>query len=310
MPTKRSTLLRSRARARAGIAGGLRPARAWPTAARATSPRPTSPPRRPRSRAATSRPRAQLAARAKTAFPGRLARLGQGRRHRELQAAEPTCAMIDHPKRTTTDETLSPAAGRRTGSCWPPPCRPSAARAQAVLARRSAARSRRSSANTCSSNPEVLQEVIAELEKRQAAAEAEKHQDGGQGERRGDLQFAAPGRARQSAGRRHVGRVLRLQLRLLQARAGRHDRADEGRSEAEGRAQGIPGARRRLGRGGAGRGRGAHAGQDRRRSISIPPEAARQPRPDRQGARARGRQGDRPRRRAGREGHGRRRGAS
>ena len=49
--------------------------------------------------------------------------------------------------------------------------------------------------------------------------------------------------------------------------------------------------------GGAGRRRGAHAGQDRRQEISrIPPEAVRQPRPDRQGARARGGPRDRVRR--------------
>ena len=50
----------------------------------------------------------------------------------------------------------------------------------------------------------------------------------GQGQRRGDVQFAAPGHRRQSAGRRHLRRVLRLQLRLLQARHGRHDGPDEG----------------------------------------------------------------------------------
>ena len=49
-------------------------------------------------------------------------------------------------------------------------------------------------------------------------------QGGGQGQRRGAVQFAAPGRGRQSAGRRHLRRVLRLQLRLLQARHDRHDR--------------------------------------------------------------------------------------
>ena len=163
----------------------------------------------------------------------------------------------------------------------------------------SAARSRRSSATTCCSNPELLQEVIQELEKRQAQADAEKHREAVK--EHADAIFNSPRQvvARQSAGRRHHGRVLRLQLRLLQARAGRHDRADEGRSEAAGRAQGIPGARRRLDAGGAGRGRGAHAGQDRRQEVSrIPPEAVHQPRPDRQGARARGRQGDRPRHRA------------
>ena len=98
---------------------------------------------------------------------------------------------------------------------------------------------------------------------------------GGQEPRRGDLQFAAPGHARQSAGRRHLRRVLRLQLRLLQARARRHDRADGQGPEAQGRAEGIPGARAELDRGRPGRGRGAHAGQDRQEVSRLPPEAAR-----------------------------------
>ena len=48
--------------------------------------------------------------------------------------------------------------------------------------------------------------------------------------------------------------------------------------------------------GGAGRGRRAHAGQDRQEVSRLPSEAAGRPRPGRQGARARGRQGSRPRR--------------
>ena len=51
-------LLRDRARARAGIGRRLSPSSRWPMAARATSPRPISPPPRPRSCAATARPRA------------------------------------------------------------------------------------------------------------------------------------------------------------------------------------------------------------------------------------------------------------
>ncbi len=78
-------------------------------------------------------------------------------------------------------------------------------------------------------------------------AEAEKHREARQAARADHLHLAAPGHARQSAGRRHPGRVLRLQLRLLQARPGRHDRPDEERPQAQVRAQGIPGARRRLG---------------------------------------------------------------
>ena len=154
-------------------------------------------------------------------------------------------------------------------------------------------------------HPEVLQEAMAELEKKQAADEAAKNSGRGQGQRRDDLQFAASGRDRQSAGRRHLRRVLRLQLRLLQARHGRHVRADEERSQAQGRAQGVSGARAGFGRGRPRRGRRPHAGQDRQEVHGLPPEAAERPRPGRQGARARGRQGGRDGRGADRARHGR-----
>ena len=73
-------------------------------------------------------------------------------------------------------------------------------------------------------HPEVLQEAMAELEKQQAAAEAEKHQAAVKDN--AEAMFNSPRQvvARQSAGRRHLRRVLRLQLRLLQARHGRHAR--------------------------------------------------------------------------------------
>ena len=63
-------------------------------------------------------------------------------------------------------------------------------------------------------HPEVLQDVMAELEKRQQEADAEKHRAAVVREQRHPVQFAPPGRARQSARQRHDGRVLRLQLRL------------------------------------------------------------------------------------------------
>ena len=93
-------------------------------------------------------------------------------------------------------------------------------------------------------HPEVLQEAIAELEKSQAAAEAEKIRRPSR-KTPSAVQFEPPCRRRQPAGRRHVCGVFRLQLRLLQARHGRHVRPDEGGSQAQGRAQGIPRARRR-----------------------------------------------------------------
>ena len=57
-----------------------------------------------------------------------------------------------------------------------------------------------------------------------------------------------------------------------------------------------------FGRGRAGRGRGAHAGQDRQEISRISPEAADRPRPGRQGEGDGRRQGDRPRHGAAREG--------
>ena len=175
---------------------------------------------------------------------------------------------------------LRARAGRRARPSSPP---------------RSAPRSRRSSRTIWSQHPEVLQEAMRELEKRQTAAEAAQTQGRGQGARQAVVQLARPGHARQSEGRRHLRRVLRLQLRLLQARHDRHAHADEDRSESQGRAQGIPGARPRLGGSGQGRGRRAHAGQDRQEISRVPPEAPGRPRPRRPRARARRRQGDRPR---------------
>ena len=70
---------------------------------------------------------------------------------------------------------------------------------------------------------------------------------------RGHFQFAARRNARQQGRRRHLRRVLRLQLRLLQARDDRHARTDEVGSEAQGRAEGVSRAWPEFGRGGAGR---------------------------------------------------------
>ena len=59
-------------------------------------------------------------------------------------------------------------------------------------------------------HPEVMQDVMAELEKRQQAAEAEKHRTRG-GRKQGDVvQLAASGCFGQSPGQSHDGRVLRL----------------------------------------------------------------------------------------------------
>ena len=143
---------------------------------------------------------------------------------------------------------------------------------------------------------------MAELEKKQAARRSREGALGDQDPLRGDLQLAAPGHARQSAGRRHLRGVLRLQLRLLQARARRHDGADGQGPEAKVVLKEFPVLGPSSAEAAQGRGRGAHAGQDRQEVPRIPPEAADRARPGRQGARARGRQGDRPRHGAAREG--------
>ena len=68
-------------------------------------------------------------------------------------------------------------------------------------------------------NPEVLQEVMAELEKRQAETQRVAQASALKENRQTLLNAPHSHRRRQPARRRHAGRVLRLQLRLLQARA-------------------------------------------------------------------------------------------
>ena len=118
-----------------------------------------------------------------------------------------------------------------------------------------------------------------------------------QGQRQDAVQFARRGRARQSEGQRHLRRVLRLQLRLLQARHERHAHADEDRSQAQGGAQGIPGARARLGGSRARRGRRAHAGAAE--IPRIPHQAVGRARPCRRRPRLGGGERDRARHGAG-----------
>src|SRR5665213_3622433 len=113
------------------------------------------------------------------------------------------------------------------------------------------------------SHPEVIQEAMGELEKRQTAAEAEKHQAAVK--EYSQKLFSSPNQVTlgNPERQRHLRRILRLQLRLLQARHERHADTAQGRSQAQGRAQGIPGARARLRGSGQGRRRCADAGQDR-----------------------------------------------
>ena len=232
------------ARPRAGNAGRLRPAR--------HGLRPQGRPRPGRSRLRSGRVhprRLQDRARARHArqdpLRRRLARLGQGRRHRELQAAQPASTPTD-PTRTRPNALFIRAL----------PSPPRSARAR----RRRRATRRRISDAQRSEIERIIREYLIEepggaaggdRRAREAPGRGRRReaQGRGQGQCRGAVQLAAPRRGRQSEGRRHLRRVLRLQLRLLQARAGRHDGADEGRPQAEGRAQGVSGARPGLGRG-------------------------------------------------------------
>ena len=167
-------------------------------------------------------------------FPDRLARLGQGRRHRQT-AGRPSRSCSAAPMSPSArSEPDRPAQDRlamiRLASLL---CRRCLCAARGVTAgrrrpsrSRSAARSRRSSRNTWSSTRKCCRRRWRSL-RRSSRRRSREGARRGQDARGSAVQLAAPGHARQSAGRRHVRRVLRLQLRLLQARAGRHGRADE-----------------------------------------------------------------------------------
>ena len=101
-------------------------------------------------------------------------------------------------------------------------------------------------------HPEVIRDAINELQRRDDEAAQADQVKAIADEQGSALRFRPPGRSRQPEGRRHPGRVLRLQLRLLQARPRRHAEAHRDRQEPPARAEGVPGPRRRLGRGGAG----------------------------------------------------------
>ena len=91
--------------------------------------------------------------------------------------------------------------------------------------------------------------------------------------RRPAVLVAVPGERRQSQGNGDAGRVLRLQLPLLQGRPARHGAADEGRPQSQARPQGFPGARPGLGRG---RPSGERRAQSiaRRPLLAVPQQAA------------------------------------
>jgi protein-disulfide isomerase len=86
-------------------------------------------------------------------------------------------------------------------------------------------------------NPEVLQEAIAELEKKQAAADAEKHEAAVK-----DNAATLFESKRQVTVGNPQGDVTFVEFRQRQARHERQVRSDEKRLEAQGGPQGVPGA--------------------------------------------------------------------
>jgi Copper resistance protein ScsC N-terminal domain len=88
-------------------------------------------------------------------------------------------------------------------------------------------------------NPELIQDALVELEKRQQQAQIDSQKQVLVSERA--TIFESRGRRKPARGCHH-SRVFRLQLRLLQALADRPSGTHQARSQAEGRAQGFPGA--------------------------------------------------------------------
>ena len=135
-------------------------------------------------------------------------------------------------------------------------------------------------------HPEVLEEAMAELTKRQTAAEAEKHASGVAknaeaifnsprdvtlGNKDGDVTFVEF--FDYNCG--YCKRAMTDMMELMKADPKLKVVLKE-----------FPVLERRLGRSRPGRGRGADAGSDRQEISRLPPETARRPRRRRQGARA------------------------
>ena len=119
-------------------------------------------------------------------------------------------------------------------------------------------------------NPEVLEEAFKALQRRsESRRRRQKQAKAIEASSRHDLQF----RRNQMVlgnpdGRDHAGRVLRLQLRLLQTRGLRHDGAARRQSRSAHRHEGIPDPVGRLGRSGAHFGRGQ--GHGARKIPGVP----------------------------------------
>ena len=146
-------------------------------------------------------------------------------------------------------------------------------------------------------HPEVLQEAMAELEKRQTAAEAEKHKAAVK--EHAQALFSSPRQVVLGNPNGNVTFVEFFDYNCGYCKRAMDDMLTLMKDDPKlkvvlkefpvlgpGSVEAAQVASRR-----------AHAGQDRQEISRIPPEAARRPRPGRQGARARGGQG-------GRHGHG------
>jgi hypothetical protein len=127
-------------------------------------------------------------------------------------------------------------------------------------------------------NPEVLQEAYGELEKRQAAAEAEKHQSAVK-----EHATALFNSKRQVVLGNPQGDVTMVEFfdyNCGYCKRALSDMLEMMKSDpkAAGGAEGISRVGRRLGGSRPGRGRRAHAGPDRKEIPRFPPQASRQPR--------------------------------
>ena len=229
------------------------------------------------SRRQQDRPRTGLAR--QNPFRRRHARLGQGRRYRRCKAAARPKQQIEINRAGLPGISRNRLSPRGFGHAFVPLLAPALfalalCGAPSAASAQSFSDSQRGDIETIVRNyliahPEVLEEAMAELNKRQAAAEAEKH----------EASVAANAEAIFNSPRGVVlgnkdGDVTFVEFFDYNCGYCKRAMADmldlhEDRSQTEGRAEGIPGAEPGFGRGRAGRGRRAHAGSDGARNISI-----------------------------------------
>jgi len=280
----------------------------WPMAEREITQKPTWRRRRPLSFAATTRPRAN-SPRAPKPVSLSHARMGQGRRHRRGKAAvRPEEQLEINQAALRFRETGFHARG--FCQCLRSACSSRAAR---VRPRRHAdGRFRAGFSDTQRGDIETIVRnyLIAHPEcwkrrwpnstsARPPPMPRSMKRASRPTPKRSSTRRAASCSATRTA--TSLRRVLRLQLRLLQARHDRHARSHEDRPQAQGRVKEFPVLSEVRSRP-QGRGRRAHAGSIGQEIPRLPPEAARRPR-FRPTRRARcGRQGRRARYRQDREG--------